>query len=163
MWEKYKSAIITGGVLACVMFFAIGYTVGHDNRGGMMSAGMQPPNIRSEQGCGKDFGGPRGGKGFPGNRQDQPGSAEDGQQDSQGSTDGRQAPPDVNNGQTPPQGDQGTGSGNTQKDQGAGSGSTQKDQDAGSGTTKDNQGTGSGTTQDNQGTTQSPSAGDSVF
>ena len=105
MWEKYKSAIITGGVLACVMFFAIGYTVGHDSRGGMMSAGMQSPNIQNEEGCRKDFGGRRGRHGFPGNRQDPAGSTEDNQQDSQGS-----------------------GSGTTEADPGSGSGTTQDKQ-----------------------------------
>lgn len=152
MWEKYKSAIITGGVLACVMFFAIGYTVGHDSKGGMMSAGMQSPNIQNEEGCRKDFGGRRGRHGFPGNRQDPAGSTEDNQQDSQGSTDGQQTPPDVNTVPTPPQGNQNPSGGASQDNQGSGSGTTEADP-----------GSGSGTTQDKQGTTQSPAADNSIF
>ena len=142
MWEKYKSAIITGGVLACVMFFAIGYTVGHDSRGGMMSAGMQSPNIQNEEGFRKDFGGRRGRHGFPGDRQDPSGSTEDNQQDSQG-----------------------PGSGTTEAD--PGSGTTQTNPGSSNGTTQTNPGSGNGTTQTNPGsdndTTQSPAADNSIF
>ena len=33
MWEKYKSAIITGAVLCCIIFFGLGYCVGNTGSG----------------------------------------------------------------------------------------------------------------------------------
>ena len=44
MWEKYKSAFITGAVLCCIIFFGLGYCVGNSGRGyhgGIQNAGYQ--------------------------------------------------------------------------------------------------------------------------
>ena len=44
MWQKYKSAIITGVVLCCIVFFGLGYCVGNSGKGyhgGVQRSGVQ--------------------------------------------------------------------------------------------------------------------------
>ena len=44
MWDKYKSAFITGAVLCCIVFFGLGYCVGNSGKGyhgGIQNTGLQ--------------------------------------------------------------------------------------------------------------------------
>ena len=40
MWQKYKAAMITGGILCCIIFFGLGYCVGNSGKG--YHGGIQP-------------------------------------------------------------------------------------------------------------------------
>ncbi len=47
MWQKYKSAIITGVVLCCIIFFGLGYCVGSSGKG--YHGGIQPTEFQGAQ------------------------------------------------------------------------------------------------------------------
>ena len=44
MWQKYKSAFITGAVLCCIIFFGLGYCVGSSGKG--YHGGIQPTEFQ---------------------------------------------------------------------------------------------------------------------
>ena len=93
MWQKYKSAIITGVVLCCIVFFGLGYCVGSSGKG--YHGGVQRTGIQSME------------NGNPGmrhggrNQLDKPDNSNP--QDSTGNEDQKQTAPDTNGGnQTAP-------------------------------------------------------------
>ena len=89
MWDRFKSAIITGGVMACLAFFGLGYVVGNSGHGSYRSIPMNNSQMEGRGNFrGGDFHQGRGGQNLPDKQdgsdsQDTEGSSEDTTQDKQ--------------------------------------------------------------------------------
>lgn len=122
MWERFKSAIITGGVMACLVFFGLGYVVGnsgHDSCRSIPMTGVQMEGRGDSRGGDFRGGGFRQGNGGKDLPDKEDGSDSQDKEDSSGdTTQDKQAPsaaPDQNTqapSATPDQGSQ-TPSGNS--------------------------------------------------